>query len=248
MRYPEIDIIKGIAIILMVLFHYFYVAYLLGKPVVNIHSKYVSLMATIAHNIFIFMVGVNLVVSYNRTNNATETGRNAYIGKQFKRALLLFILGMVMTFITSILFPDKYIRFGIFHFISLAIMVSLLFIDNIQYTGFGIMIFGLLNYIITNYKSSFYNICNNNKLTCFILGIYNNYSSIDHFSFIPFFLTVLMGMGIGQVFYKGGMRPANTILDRVYKNSNAMKSLGYLGKQSLNIYLFHWVIVYYLLA
>ena len=34
-------------------------------------------------------------------------------------------------------------------------------------------------------------VCQNNKQICFILGIFNYYSSIDHFSFIPFFLTVL---------------------------------------------------------
>jgi uncharacterized membrane protein len=243
-RFPEIDMIKGVALVLMVIFHYFYMAHLLGRPIFNVGSGLLRLMAVAAHNIFIFMVGVNLTLSYSRSKD-----KNAFIGKQFKRALLILAFGMLMTAVTYVVFPDKFIRFGIFHFIAAAIMMSLLFIGNKYYTGFGIALFGLLNYIISYYQSNFAGICDTNRLTCFVLGIYNvNYAAIDHFAFIPFFLKVLLGMGFGQVVYKNGIRPMNTMFDYAYKNSGVMKTLGYLGKQSLNIYLVHWVIIYYLLA
>jgi len=249
MRYPEIDLIKGIAVILMVIFHYFYVAYLMEKPILDINSNMIHLLAVVAHNIFIFMVGVNMIVSYKKHKQKNKS-EDEYIGKQFKRALLLFIFGMIMTFVTYYIFPAKYIQFGIFHFISLSIIVSLLFINNINYTGIGIILFSILNYLIVNHKSEFVEVCQNNKQICFILGIFNYYSSIDHFSFIPFFLTVLFGMGFGQLIYsKDGKRNINIKqLDRAYKKSPLLKSLGYVGKQSLNIYLVHFIVIYYLLA
>ena len=135
MRYPEIDLIKGIAVILMVIFHYFYVAYLMEKPILDINSNMIHLLAVVAHNIFIFMVGVNMIVSYKKHKQKNKS-EDEYIGKQFKRALVLFLIGMAMTAITYIIFPDKYIRFGIFHFISVAILGSLLFINNLAF-GMG---------------------------------------------------------------------------------------------------------------
>jgi len=248
MRYPEIDLLKGIAVILMVFFHYFYVAYLMEQPIVDINSTAINSMASIAHNIFIFMVGVNLIVSY-KSHQKKEKSEDEYIGRQFRRALMLLMIGMFITLTTYFIFPDKFVRFGIFHFISLAIMMSLLFVNNIYCTGLGIVLFSLLNYIIQNHKDLFYSICENNKLSCFIMGIYNYYGSIDHFSFIPFFLIILYGIGAGQIIYGKGQRNFDfSLLDKTYQQSKALQSLGYIGKQSLNIYLVHFIIIYYILS
>lgn len=246
-RFPEIDIIKGIAVIMMVIFHYFYVANLMNKSIYQTDSGVLKLMADYSHNIFIFMVGINLVIGYYKNKKKNKTDEE-YIGKQFKRALQLLIFGLIITFVTKIIFPTNYVRFGIFHFLSLAILCSLLFVNNIEYTLFGMIIFLILNYAIIVNRNNFIGVCSENNYLCFILGIFNYYGSIDHFAFIPHFMTLLSGMAVGHVVYKDGVRNINlSILDNVYKNSSLVQGVGYLGKQSLNIYLFHWVIIYYML-
>ena len=74
-RFYELDIIKSVAVILMVVFHYFYMYYLIGKPLMDIDNTLLSLSATLSHTIFIVLFGVNLSISYSRSKKKKKTGR-----------------------------------------------------------------------------------------------------------------------------------------------------------------------------
>ena len=50
-RFPELDILKGIAVIMMVLFHFYYLYYILGKDLNAISNPFISNLATISHTI-----------------------------------------------------------------------------------------------------------------------------------------------------------------------------------------------------
>jgi uncharacterized membrane protein len=230
-RKQEIDFIKGLAVILMVIYHYFYMAYLMGKPVIDINLPWVHAMAIIAHTTFIFMMGVNLHLSYKRDSE------NFY-RKQIWRALKLLGLGLVMTIITYKLFPNAFIRYGIFHFLASAIIVSMGFIHSESLTSLGASVFAILSFIIGNNPEKFYYLCTSTKNICFNLGLYNYFDAIDHFSFIPFFVYVLLGIKTGQQFYKTG----NETLFKINKNP-----ISWIGKNSLNIYIVHWAVLYTLL-
>ena len=186
-RKLEIDIIKGISVILMVLYHYFYMAHLMGSPIVNIYSPWVSSIAVIAHTTFIYMMGVNLHLSYKKN-------KDTYYKKQIYRAVKLLVIGLLMTLVTYYIFPDKFIRYGIFHFLATAIIVSFPFIKTNLLTTLGIGIFMILALIVQNNSSRFYYLCQSTKNICFNLGMYNFFNSIDHFSFIPYFVYVLLGI------------------------------------------------------
>ena len=102
---------------------------------------------------------------------------------------------------------------------------------------------------ISNNKLDLINKCVNTPLFCFISGIANvKYQSIDHFSFIPYFILVLSGMFVGQIAYSKNRRNFNlSILDKKYKKNNVLKLLAYIGQKSLTIYIIHWAILYYLI-
>ena len=65
-RIIEIDMLKGIAVILMVINHLFFMAYLMNRPIIDINLPWVTAMAVLSHSIFIYMVGVNLHISYKK--------------------------------------------------------------------------------------------------------------------------------------------------------------------------------------
>ena len=58
-RIIEIDITKGIAVIMMVIYHLFYMAYLMNKPIIDINLPWVSAMAVLSHSIFIYIYDRN---------------------------------------------------------------------------------------------------------------------------------------------------------------------------------------------
>ena len=65
-RFFEIDFLKGFATIFMIIFHFFYLMYFMDIVKFEIKTGILYAMAKIAHTIFIFMVGVNSAISYNK--------------------------------------------------------------------------------------------------------------------------------------------------------------------------------------
>ena len=61
-RYAEIDILKGIAVIFMVIFHIYYYPYHYGYKEIRYDKAPLPLIARIAQLIFITSVGINLVI------------------------------------------------------------------------------------------------------------------------------------------------------------------------------------------
>ena len=233
MRYPEIDIIKGIAVILMVIYHYFIVSFLIGNPVVDLNNPYIHSLAVISHSTFILMVGINLYNSYKKD-------KKKFYKKQFFRAMKLLFYGLLMTLVTYYLYPDSFIRYGIFHFIASALIVSMLFIHNKLLINYAIIFFIVISILSTTYSNTFRALCLNTKNFCFNLGLFNFYNSLDHFSFIPYFVYVLVGIKVGQILYSKQKSPF------IVPNNKLTNTLALTGKYSLQIYLVHWFILYFL--
>lgn len=231
-RYYEIDIIKSIAVILMVVFHFYYIYYLIGKPLVNMDNKILVWSSIISHTLFIFLFGINLSLSYNKNENKSE-----YYEKQIKKSIIYLFIGTIISFVSYKLIPNKFIFFGIFQFFSLSILISQPFVTNEFTSIIGLVIFSLLNLLQKNgYKN---NMINN------ILGLNTNFKSIDYFPFIPYFIYVLLGITVGHLVYKNGKRSIDLdYLDKKVENSKLLQFLIYIGQNSLIIYVLHWILFY----
>ena len=231
-RYYEIDIIKSIAVILMVVFHFYYIYYLIGKPLVNMDNKILVWSSIISHTLFIFLFGINLSLSYNKNENKSE-----YYEKQIKKSIIYLFIGTIISFVSYKLIPNKFIFFGIFQFFSLSILISQPFVTNEFTSIIGLVIFSLLNLLQKNrYKN---NLINN------IIGLNTNFNSIDYFPFIPYFIYVLLGITVGHLVYKKGKRSIDLdYLDKKVENSKLLQFLIYIGQNSLIIYVLHWILFY----
>lgn len=234
-RFYELDIIKSVAVILMVVFHYFYMYYLIGKPLMDIDNTLLSLSATLSHTSFIVLFGVNLSISYSRSKKKRKL--DEYYNKQIKRAILYLCIGSIISFVSYRLIPDKFIFFGIFQFLAMSVLGSQMFVFSEMSSIIGLVIFSLLS-TLTN-KSFKNNIVNN------ILGLNTGFSSIDYFPFIPYFIYVLLGMVAGHILYKNGERTYNMdSLDNHVEKNKFLKFLVYISKNSLIIYILHWILFY----
>ncbi len=66
-RFWEVDSLRGLAIVMMVVFHFIFDLNYFGIYSFNIYSGFLWWFARITASMFIFVVGVSLSLSYTRT-------------------------------------------------------------------------------------------------------------------------------------------------------------------------------------
>ena len=216
-RFYEIDTIKGVATILMVIFHFFYLMYHMNIAEYNIRCGVLYAVAKIAHILFIFAVGINLAISYKKFRrqhredfrNNKYKYYNQFIGKSLRRVLYLLLAGVTMSVLSYLTFGNLYVKFGIFHFIAAAVFLTMPIVGSKWLSFAATALIGLL-YTITNspkIQNYLSYACYNAPIFCFVSGIYNTrFSSLDHFSLIPYLGLVTFGIFVGNMIYSRGTR------------------------------------------
>ena len=112
MRYWEIDFLRGVAIIMMIVFHAIFDFTFFSSYEIDLQSGFWWLFARITASIFIFLVGISLTLSYSRKKE---------FSKYLYRGTKIFSWGLVITLVTWIFLSQGFIAFGILHFIGLSI-------------------------------------------------------------------------------------------------------------------------------
>lgn len=255
-RLFEIDFIKGLAVINMIIFHFFYLSHFMGVKDYPYDKGILKFFAKSAHLTFIFIVGVNLAISYQKYRKAFEykddkekirLKENAHFGKQVKRAIFLIFAGIVMSILSYLAFGSLWVKFGIFHFIGVSILLAQPLLHNRWIALTVSVVVCLLYGVFKQLSSLFYNKCHNAPFLCFISGAANiKYSSLDHFSIIPYFALVCLGIFVGHSVYKDGERNFN--LNTTSAEENIIgKGVAIIGKHSFKIYFLHYIILYFAL-
>ena len=233
-RYAEIDILKGIAVIFMVIFHIYYYPYHYGYKEIRYDKAPLPLIARISQLIFITSVGINLVIVYSKKVSTNQTDKE-YYEKQLKRIVKLVIGAGFMSLFTYFIFGDNFVKFGILHFIALGSLLMLPILDKPQVI-YGISIVILTIYGLKRSGMTF----NIPGPLGFILGLNTQWRSIDHFPLIPWFLVMCLGVLIG---HKLKESPLDVIPENV-KENGSLQLLQKIGSHSFEIYIVHWLVLY----
>ena len=170
-RFIEIDIAKGIAVLLMMFFHYFYLGKHMNIMDVDTNSGLLHICAKLAHTTFIIASGMNLAISTSGKSSQD------YIPKKVKRGLYLIAVGLIISYFTKVEFGDSYVKFGIMHFIGTATILSS-FLMKIPILACLVSATILLIHFLLktpSLKNKFMNLCERNPFACFI-GIKGNFS------------------------------------------------------------------------
>lgn len=229
-RIPEIDMIRGIAIILMVLYHLFFDLHSLNifsLPMIN--TPYWELSQQVIAGIFLTLVGISLYISHSRIEKSKS--KSEIIKKYLWRGTKIFFWGMVLTVISCLFInPETYIRFGILHLIGISIIMLIPFLWNQKFIyPIGIIIL-LAGSIFTQFNCS--------GPEHILLGCTSpGFASIDYFPLLPWSGLVFLGFWL-----------AKTKLPLKYsKPRNKINLLELMGQKSLLIYLVHQPIIYFIL-
>jgi uncharacterized membrane protein len=221
-RLWEVDLLRGIAIILMIIFNYSFALYYLSIYTLNGGFLYWYVFPRFIGGMFIFISGLSLTLFQSRIKKGIHK-------KFFSRGLKIFGLGILITVVTFLTFPEAFIIFGILHFIGISIILGQFFLKFKRlnlFLGLLIIFFG---FYLQNFRFDF-------SWFLWLGFIPNNFYTFDYWPIFPWFGVTLLGIFFGNLLYKNGKRLFKI---KDFSNSFIVKFLDFLGRNSLTIYLLH---------
>jgi uncharacterized membrane protein len=239
-RYDEIDAARGIAVLMMILYHALFDLAFFGIFPVTVLTGFWRYFAFATASLFLLIAGVSLTISHARAVQGLSYDPNPtvrVVGKYLRRGAGIFACGLLVTLATWLYLGGGFVVFGILHLIGVSIMLSPLFFRFRQ----GNIVIGAL-VIAAGIALAVSGISGPDILLP--LGMHSAlFYSVDYTPLFPWFGVVLVGLGIGERIYPGGSRafPAPQI-PRVID-----APLTFLGRHSLIIYLVHQPVIILLL-
>lgn len=212
-RFWEIDFFRGIAIILMIVFNYAFA--LRFFDVFQFDSYFFwFVFPRVVGGMFIVIAGISLALS-SRRKPATSL---------IKRGIKIFSLGLLITAVTWLAFPDIAVWFGILHLIGLSIILGTAFLRfrsaNLAIAAASVIAGVYLSTLAAELPWLLW------------LGLApENFATLDYFPMLPWFGVFLAGVFIGNRFYAAGKRR--------FKIKERKPVVCMVGRHSLVIYMLH---------
>ncbi len=229
-RLIGIDVLRGVAILLMVAFHFFFDLSYFGLADFDFYRDPFWLHArTFILSLFLGLVGASLVL-------ATQRGLNA---RRFLRRLgLLVASAALVTLATWWLFDERFVFFGVLHFIALASVPGLAFV---RFPWLALVSGVVLILFANRYQFSWFD----TPGWRWIGLMTHKPATEDYVPLLPWFGVVLLGIFAGHQLHRPWLR-------RVLESPNpARRSVRYLslaGRHSLPVYLVHQPVLLGLLS
>uniref|UniRef100_A0A7C2S8V8 DUF1624 domain-containing protein n=1 Tax=Archaeoglobus fulgidus TaxID=2234 RepID=A0A7C2S8V8_ARCFL len=199
MRYPEIDLARGIAVVLMLVYHIFFDAYYFGK--IELSGAFWYYFPRFIGGMFIFISGYTLSIV------------KPELRRLKKKVLKLATLAAIITAITYAFVPDKVVVFGIIHFFTFATLIGYIFLKfpKIQLpAGIAFFIMGL----ILNQKRV------DTGMLLWIGLMPYSFSTLDYYPLLPWLGIFLIGMFFGNFVKPKGIK---LDLPLIYLGRNSLK-------------------------
>lgn len=225
-RYQEIDVLRGLAVVGMIVFHFFFDLDFLGIAERSMYAGGWGIFQKAIATTFLLLVGVSLTLSYARAQQKHTLP--SLFAKYGKRAGIVFGFGLLVTLITYLVYPQQYIVFGILHMIGVSILLALAFLSLYWLNlALGIMLIYLGTLVQQQIVQT--------KALLWLGFRYPGFTTLDYYPLLPWFGVVLMGLFLGKYLYPQGKQRFKLALPA----GGVRNVLTWMGRRSLVIYLVH---------
>jgi len=220
-RIGALDACRGMAILMMVVYHALFDLDYLGLAHIGLGDWQVLLLQKATGILFVAIAGISMGLSHG--NGPGSEGRH------IRRAGKLALVALLISAATWIYPHAGFIRFGVIHLLAASTIIAIPFLRSrkasiatgILLIAAGIVVDGMVS----------------DNQSLFWLGItYPGYHALDHYPILPWSGLFLVGLGIS-----GG---AASLLDGIRTYGRAGEALMWMGRNSLAIYLAHQPIMF----
>ena len=213
-RINEVDVLRGFAVVLMVIFHSFVDLYDFFGVGISYHEGIIYLIGRAAAFIFIFVSGVSAELSGNNLKNAART----------------FLAGLAVSIATYFFDSETFVIFGILQFLSFCMLSSHF---SKKYPPWIFIVFVsvsvIIGLLITDLTAPFW--------WLLPFGVYPaSFQSVDYYPIFPYISIFFAGNFFGRITYVRKREPLLKDFD--------FSPLSFLGRHSLAIYLVHQPVIY----
>lgn len=235
-RFWEIDLLRGIAVIMMIIFHFFYDLNHFNIYKISLYSGNFLIYVYVGASIFIGLIGISLSLSFSRIKN--RLSKKELQLKYLQRGAMIFGFGLLITLATWLYLGEGFVVFGALHCIGISIILAYPFL-RLRYLNLLIgMSLIFLGIILKSFTFDF--------PWLVWLGLRSShFYTVDYFPLLPWFGVVLIGIFIGNSLYFDYSRKFQ-LMD--LSQTFVVKFVGFLGRHSLIIYLLHQPILLILIS
>ncbi|MDI9614200.1 heparan-alpha-glucosaminide N-acetyltransferase [Methanothermobacter sp.] len=222
-RFHEVDAMRGIAVVMMIIYHVIFDLNFLGAVKLDMTSPLIWITGRLTSFLFIFLVGVSLSLSHSRRGSGCT-------GHYIKRGIRIFLYGLLITAVTWIYPHEGFIVFGMLHFIGAAVIITYPFAGRRLPSVIGALLALAAGVWVSGLRAD--------TLFFVWLGLKPpGFYTLDYFPLLPWIGVVLLGIFTGDTLYPGYRRRWKGELQR--RNH----TLEFLGKNSLAIYFIHQPVI-----
>ncbi len=216
-RIQTIDIIRGVDIVLMILFNYSVTLSYFRLINMPPDFLYRFVFPRAIASVFIFISGAAAYVSF-------ENHRENFSKRYFIRGVKLIVFAILITLFTYIFVPAGTVYFGILHFFAISSFLVPVFIKYNTLNLVAGLLIALPGFYLQLTEFDF-------SYLLWLGFTPENFSTFDYFPLIPWFGVLLLGM------YSGKYVVERTV--NIKSEGKLADIFSVLGKNSLTIYLIH---------
>lgn len=225
-RLWEVDTLRGLAVVAMIIFHFMWDLYFYGLTTEDIPGPGWQAFARTIGTTFIFVLGLSATLDYHRM---IAKGL-APFKRTLQRGLLVFGCGLIVSAGTYFFVGSEWVRFGILHHAGVAIILAYFFM---RMPASLVVLIGLVFIALGTY---FAGIPGPSPLLIPFGLVPPGTGMVDYYPLLPWFGVALLGVAVGQIAYTNGTRNF-TLPD--WGQSLPVRVLRFMGRHSLIVYIVH---------